>query len=228
MMLTLNVLLLILVTRLSADLDSQPPPPLLVFRQVVSLSSDPSVSPAISDAADLEAVLAHQVSRARCHAHCSAQLTCPRSPQCARCVRVCDLLREGPVWTNLCEAPGLCSEGCQVACGAEIAEEENGDQDMVRSARYHDPEEEVLDLRLEHCSLLWTGQEGRMYLVASEDRSGMFYHLGTEANTWVNLTPDILSKAVRLIVLAIGERGVVQRSQIEVNIQSFEYCYNLP
>ena len=221
MMLQRLAILLTSLTSLFADLDPRPPPPLLVFRQVVSLSSDPSVSPAMSEAADLEAVLAGQVSSARCHAHCSAQLTCPGSPQCARCVRVCDLLREGPVWTNLCEAPGLCSEGCQVACGAEIAEDQDGDQGMVRSARDHDPEEEDPGLRLEQCSLLWTGQEGRMYLVASEDRSGMFNHLGTGANTWANLTPDVLTKAVRLIVLAIGEQGVLQRSQIEVTQKQF-------
>ena len=69
-----------------------------------------------------------------------------------------------------------------------------------------------------------------MYLLASEDRSGMFNHLGTGANTWANLTPDVLTKAVRLIVLAIGEQGVVQRSQIEVsNTKSIllNHCYNI-
>ena len=62
MMLTRLAILLTSLTSLSADLD--PSPPLLVFRQVVSLSSDPSVSPALGEAADLEAVLAGQVSSA--------------------------------------------------------------------------------------------------------------------------------------------------------------------
>ena len=221
MMLTrLTILLTSALTSLSADLDTRPHPPLMVFRQVVSLASDPSVSPAIA-ASDLEAVLADKVSSARCHAHCSAHLGCPGSPECGRCVRVCDLLREGPAWTNLCEAPGLCREGCQVACGAAISEDgdQDGDQDNVRSARHHDPEEEDLGLRLEQCSLQWAGvtrEGGSVYLVASEDRSGMFYHLGTLTQQWINLTPDILDKAERLIVLVIGEEGVTQRSQIEV------------
>ena len=218
MMLTrLTILLTSSLTSLTADLDTRPPPPLMVFRQVVSLASDPSVSPAIA-ASDLEAVLADKVSSARCHAHCSAQLACPGSPECGRCVRVCDLLREGPAWTNLCEAPGLCREGCQVACGAAASEDgdDDGDHDNVRSARHHDPEEEDLGLRLEQCSLQWAGEGGSVYLVASEDRSGMFYHLGTVTHRWINLTPDILDKAERLIVLVIGEEGVTQRSQIEV------------
>ena len=110
--------LLILVTcshgGLSADMDTPHPAPLLVFRQVVSLASDPSAS-ANDDLGDsLEAVLADKVSSARCHAHCSAQLLCPGSPECMRCVRVCRLLREGPAWSNLCQAPGLCRGGCQV------------------------------------------------------------------------------------------------------------------
>ena len=218
MMLThMTILLASSLASLPADMDPRPPPPLLVFRQVVSLASDPSVSPAMA-ASELEAVLADKVTSARCHAHCSAQLSCPGSPQCARCVRVCDLLREGPAWANLCEAPGLCREGCQVACGAS-EDRDDDDEDIVRSARHHDPEEEDLDLRLEQCSLLWSAENekgGRMYLVASEDRSGMFYHLGTVAHTWINLTPDILDKAKRLIVLVIGEEGVTQRSQIEV------------
>ena len=218
MMLThIAILLAWSLTSLPSDLDPRPHPPLLVFRQVVSLASDPSASPATA-ASELEAVLKDKVTSARCHAHCSAQLTCPGSPQCARCVRVCDLLREGPAWANLCEAPGLCREGCQVACAAS-EDRDDDDQDIVRSARHHDPEEEDLDLRLEQCSLLWSAvgeKEGRMYLVASEDRSGMFYHLGTVAHTWINLTPDILDKAKRLIVLVIGEEGITQRSQIEV------------
>ena len=216
-MLTRTVLLL---TSSLASLPADPrPPPLLVFPQVVSLASDPSVSaaPDLRDA-ELEAVLAGQVSGARCHAHCSSVLDCP-APQCARCRRVCDLLREGPVWTNLCGAPGLCSEGCQVACAATMEEDQDGDEDRVRSARNHDPEEGDLDLRLEQCSLLWSQEAeeaGRMYLVASEDRSGMFYHLGTVAHAWINLTPAILDKAERLIVLVIEVKGVVRRSQIEV------------
>ena len=64
MILTRLAILLTSLTSLCADLDPRPPPPLLVFRQVVSLSSDPSVSPAMSEAADLEAVLAGQVSSA--------------------------------------------------------------------------------------------------------------------------------------------------------------------
>ena len=105
-----------------------------------------------------------------------------------------------------------------MACSALVTEDDQ-ESEAVREARHHHPEdgEEDLSLRLEQCSLLWSAEsEGRMYLVASEDRGGMFYHLGTVAHGWINLMPEVLDKVKRLIVLVIEKEGVVQRSQIEV------------
>ena len=93
-------------------------PPLYVFSQVVSLSSNMSSSPPTSDV-DIETVLGDQVMMARCQVTCMTQLSpCDLSPMCGHCLHVCRLLVETPAWFNICSAPRLCRPGCQVACGS--------------------------------------------------------------------------------------------------------------
>ena len=55
-----------------------------------------------------------------------------------------------------------------------------------------------------------------MFLVAAVDTDQMFYHLATVPDTNIVLDANIASKVETLIILAIGQEGILERREVEV------------
>ena len=68
--------------------------------------------------------------------------------------------------------------------------------------------------------MFWKAKETEMgnfvFLVASKDRTGMFYHIGTVAQNKIDLPPAIINKAELFVVLQIGENGIRSRHELMV------------
>ena len=187
--------------------------PMYVFSQVMSVDN---ITNTDTDYTNIEILLASEINIARCQASCIKNFSpCSSSSSCTQCKRVCRLLQETPAWGNVCSAPGLCKEGCQVACHGR----EQGDRMVEEEAGPG-----MWQIRIMQCSLVWRVQEQSargdkehlMFLVAAKDKEGMFYHVATVSATSVKVPQDILQKAEKLVILSIAENNIKERHQILV------------
>ena len=189
--------------------------PLMVFSQVMILPSNESQTAPGDQTAGLERVVGRAVVVARCEAGCLAQFPGCEQAGCEDCRTVCRLLVETPAWTNICSAPAVCGPGCRAACqslhqtGAARPEHPGGPR-------------AVWDIKQFGCTLIWEREGQRtedlsvMYLVAAVDADQMFYHLATVSATNIVLDANIASKAETFIILAIGQEGILERHEVEV------------
>ena len=81
-------------------------------------------------------------------------------------------------------------------------------------------------MTIHECSLFWNAKDVEtnkfVFLVASKDKNGMFYHLGTVAHNKIDLLPAIINKAEMFIVLEIAENGI--RDRHEMTVFKRKYC----
>ena len=189
--------------------------PLMVFSQVMILPSNESQTAPGDQTAGLERVVGRAVVVARCEAGCLAQFSGCEQAGCEDCRTVCRLLVETPAWTNICSAPAVCGPGCRAACQS---------LHQTGAARPEHPggPGAVWDIKQFGCTLIWEREGQRtedlsiMYLVAAVDADQMFYHLATVSATNIVLDANIASKAETFIILAIGQEGILERHQVEV------------
>ena len=182
---------------------------LLVFSQVMILPSNQTTP---GPTASLETLLASEVVVARCEAGCLTSWPDCSSPECSHCRTVCRHLVSTPAWLNICSAPRLCSPGCRAACHSMT----NPGEELSETSR-------VWDIKQFGCTLIWeieadqaTHSRAVMYLVAALDTNNMFHHLDTVSSTNIILDPDTVSNVRTVIILAIGQGGVEERQEVEV------------
>ena len=213
------MLLLFVSGRCEEEEEEERDVPLMVFPQVMILPSNDSRAAPPDLSASLETVLARAVRVAGCEAGCLAEFPdCEDQAGCSHCRRVCRLLVETPAWINICSAPAVCSPGCRAAC-------QSLHQSGATRLEPGDSEWSDWDIQQFGCTLIWeierkesrTTQAGSMmYLVAAVDADQMFYHLATVSSTNVVVDANIASKAETFIILAIGQEGILERHQVEV------------
>ena len=185
--------------------------PLLVFSQVMILPSNQTTA---APPASLITLLATEVRLAACEAGCLSSWPACSSPECSHCRTVCRHLVSTPAWLNICSAPRLCSPGCRAACLSQTLETDEEDEKTESSQAW--------DIKQFGCTLIWeiegdrTTKDRMMYLVAAKDNENMFHHLDTVSSTNIILDPDTVSKAKTVIILAIGQGGVKERHEVEV------------
>ena len=191
--------------------------PLMVFPQVMILPSNESKAAPPDLPAALEFVLARAVRVAGCEAGCLTEFPdCEGQAGCSHCRTVCRLLVETPAWLNICSAPAVCSPGCKAAC-------QSLQQTGATKLEPEDSDWSDWDIQQFGCTLIWeierkdsTEAVSMMYLVAAVDADQMFYHLATVSSTNVVVDANIAAKAETFIILAIGQEGILERHQVEV------------
>ena len=232
-------IIIILCIRASlAEAESQDAgPPMYVFNQAVSVSmSRINQQETSKDGTDLlETILTDEVTIATCQATCARHFpreSCKVTRQCKHCQRVCRLLVETPAWENICSAPGLCHQGCQVACEA------GGDDLEERTPRHHEGKNGYWEIKLFGCHLFWENVlggeddkemdfQGIQYLIAYQDRYGKFYHHATLETNFLELKPEILAKVDNFVVLAIGQDGVIDTFELQIESSTgYRDCLN--
>ena len=108
----------------------------------------------------------------------------------------------------------------------------DGDQDNdaevrePRHTRFTSETRNQLEVRMTGCRLVWQPEyheddddeeeDVTLYLVTSEDKSGRYYHLATVRHNYIDLLPDMMTKAERFIILVITSEGVITRLTTEV------------
>ena len=178
----------------------------------------------------MEEILSEELDIAKCQAGCSNSFSpCIISSDCSQCKRVFRLLQESPAWSSICSDGNICKTGCSVAC--HVSRQPDSVQRL----------EHVVDhwnIEISGCRLHWSPEilkhrsikrypeipkdKSIMYLVTAKDKQGMFYHVATVSATQIDIPRSILTKAEKIIVLAVGEEGVLEKHQIEVAAEHLE------
>ena len=154
----------------------------------------------------VERLLESAIQSAQCEARCQGLAS---QEDLQECLDVCGIVIKNPD-SSLCMFPRLCTGGCKVAC-----------QDQDVGVRDHSLETQISSLSQDHCQLSWeidnVDNEKVVFIIAGLDHTGMISIVSRSVlDTKMEMTPAMMSKYVKMIVLAVESDGLTDRAIVHV------------